>query len=125
MSPGENLVLTRQLFGWFNDRDIEALLQALDEEVHARTSVEGGAVLTGRAAVAAWWEDLARRQTDVEARPLEFEPRGSCVVVRGYLRQRTAAGLAESQTFWLYEFRGGKIVRAESHPSRTQALAAC
>jgi hypothetical protein len=60
---------------------------------------------------------------EFEVRPLEFEPRGDCVIVRGYLRHRSGRALAESQVFWLHEIHDGLITRMESHPTRASAIA--
>ena len=121
----ENLALARQIFHWFTDHDIDAVMAALALDVEARPSINGAPVLSGREAVAEWWRQLASADGELEVRPLEFESRGDCVLVRGYLRRRDGRTLAESQVYWLYEVRDGQIVRMESHPTRRSALAAC
>ncbi|HEX6714906.1 MAG TPA: nuclear transport factor 2 family protein [Thermoleophilaceae bacterium] len=120
-----NLALARQLFDWFTDHDIQSFMSVLAPDVEAHPSIAGAPVLTGREAVAEWWSRVASAGGEVEARPLDFEARGDCVVVRGYLRHRSGRTLAESQVYWLYEIRDGQIVRMESHPTRPAALAAC
>lgn len=125
MSPGQNLVLARQMLGWVRDRDIDSFGAVLDEDVLAFPAVGGGPALAGRRAVLEWWNGYAGADNEVEIRPLDYEPNGNCVIVRGYLRERSERGLSESQHFWLYEFAGGKVVRMESHSSRTLALASC
>ena len=121
----ENLALARQIFNWFTDRDIDAFASVLAPDVVAHPSINGAPVLRGRETVAQWWRELASSDGDVEARPLDFEAEGNCVIVRGYLRHRSGRTLAESQVYWLYEIRAGQIVRMESHPTRKAALAAC
>jgi hypothetical protein len=83
-----------------------------------------GAWLSGRGEVADWWHDVAR-DSEFEARPLEYEVAGRCIVVRGYLRRRSGRVLAESQMYWVCEINDGQVVRLESHPSRGLALTRC
>ena len=120
-----NLALARQVFSWFAEGDTDAFLAALHPDVKAHPSVGGGPVLVGRAAVSEWMAAGFMTHAEIEARPLDYEVQGDCVIVRGYLRHREGRTLAESQVFWVYEFRDGQIVRMESHQSRSAALAAC
>jgi len=122
---GDQLALARQIFGWFQQHDTDAFLSALHPDVHARPSISGGPDLHGREEVARWWSGFADDGGDLEARPLDFEQRGDCVLVRGYLRHRDGRTLAESQVFWLCEIRDGQVVRMGSYASRSAALAAC
>jgi len=118
------LALARQVFGWFEDGDMDAFLAVLHPDVKAHPSVDGGPVLEGREAVSRWMAGFMAH-AEMEARPLDYEVQGECVIVRGYLRHRDGRTLAESQVFWVYEFRDGQVVRMESHQSRSAALAAC
>src|SRR3954451_3423470 len=121
----ENLALARQIFNWFAERDTASFMAALAPDVEARPSIAGAPILSGRDAVAGWWSDFMSGEGDLEVRPLDFEARGACVVVRDYLRHRANRRLTESQVYWVYEIQAGQIVRMESHPSRSAALAAC
>jgi ketosteroid isomerase-like protein len=125
IETNENVALARKVFGWFADGDMDSLIAALSPDVRARPLLDGAPVLTGRDAVTRWWSEFASLGGDLELRPLEFEARGDCVVVRGYMRHRAGRTLAESQVHWLYEISDGRIVRMESHPSRKSALASC
>lgn len=100
-------------------------MSVLHVDAEAHPSIGGAPQLHGREEIARWWDQLDRLDGDIEVRPLDFEARGDCVIVRGYLRRRQGRALAESQVHWLYEFRDGLIVRMESHPTRQSALAAC
>jgi ketosteroid isomerase-like protein len=119
-----NVALARQIFDWFSQGDVDAFVSALAPDVEARPRIYDAPVLRGREAVAKWWSQLADLDGDLEVRPLSFEAHGDCVIVRGYLRQRSGRALAESQVFWLYEICAGQVTRMESHPSREAALAA-
>jgi ketosteroid isomerase-like protein len=120
----DNVVLARQLFGWFEDGDMDAFLAALHPEVEAQPTIDGGRVLRGRAAVAEWWRQFARSGHAVQARPLDFEVRGNHVIVRGYLWHRDGRAISESLVYWLCEIRDGLLVRSMAQPSRESALAA-
>ena len=119
-----NLALARRVFSLFQTEDFSAVVPLLHEDVQARPSINGAPALSGREAVEGWWNTFASVDAEFEVRPLEFEPRGDCVIVRGYLRHRAERRLAESQVFWLYEIHDGLITRMESHPTRASALAA-
>jgi ketosteroid isomerase-like protein len=121
----DNMALARRLFASFEQHDLDAFLGTLHPDIEAHPSIGGGPELHGRDAVADWLQQFASTGDELEARPLDFETAGDCVIVRGYLRMREGTTLAESQTFWLCEFRDGQIVRMESHASRTTALARC
>ena len=103
---------------------MDALFAILHPDVHFHPSVDGSPVLEGRDAVVEWWATFATQDSELEVRPLEFEPRGNCVLVRGYIRRREGRALIENQVFWLQGFRDGMIDRMESYPSRASALAA-
>jgi ketosteroid isomerase-like protein len=118
-----NLALARKVFSLFQTEDFGAVVPLLHEDVEARPSLDGAPVLRGREAVEGWWNQFASVDAEFEVRPLEFEPRGDCVIVRGYLRHRSGRTLAESQVFWLYEIHDGVITRMESHPTRASAIA--
>ena len=121
-----NLALARQVFDRFIEHDMESFVSMLHPDVEAHPQIDGAPLLHGREAVTSWWQDLIKaREGDIEVRPLEFETRGDCVIVRGYLRHREGRALSESQVHWLYEFRDGLIFRMESHPTRQSALASC
>jgi ketosteroid isomerase-like protein len=121
----QNVALARQIFNWFTDRDMDSFMSVLAPDVKARPSLDGAPVLEGRENVVRWWAEFASLDGDLEARPLDFEARGNCVVVRGYLRHRNGRTLAESQVYWLYEIEDGQVTRMESHPTRKSALASC
>jgi ketosteroid isomerase-like protein len=121
----DNLALARQAFDSFIEHDMDSFLSVLHPDVEAHPSIDGAPRLRGRDEIVRWWSQFRELDGEIEVRPLDFEPRGECVIVRGYLRRREGRALAESEVHWLYEFRSGLIVRMESHPTRQSALAAC
>jgi ketosteroid isomerase-like protein len=119
----DTLSVARRLFETFAKGGLETIAPMLHPDVSAHPGIDGAPTLEGRAAVVDWWADIARRGTELEARPLDFEVHGETVIVRGYLRHRDGRTLAENQVFWLFEVRDGLIARMESFPSRSAALA--
>lgn len=119
----DTLTVARRLFEVFVKSGLEAIAPMLHPDVNAHPGIDGAPTLVGRVAVLDWWADIARRGTEVEARPLDFEVHGETVIVRGYLRHRDGRTLAENQVFWLFEVREGLIARMESFASRNAALA--
>jgi ketosteroid isomerase-like protein len=123
VSNSEGIALLRHVFDWLNDHDVDAFLGALHPDCEARPSIAGDAVLRGRAEVRAWLDQFA--DGELEVRPLDFEERDGCILVRGYLRRRSGRTLAENEVYWLCEVRDGQVRRIDSHLSRRAALAAC
>lgn len=121
--PTDTLTVARRLFETFAKRGLEGVAPMLHADVRAHPGIDGAPTLEGRAAVMDWWADIARRGTEVEARPLDFEVNRQTVIVRGYLRHRDGRTLAENQVFWLFEIQEGLIMRMESFASRPAALA--
>jgi ketosteroid isomerase-like protein len=119
----ENLALARQLFDHIAAGNVDAMRALLHPDVHAAPTIGGASSLDGPAAVMDWWATLTGNGAEFEARPLDWEVQGSCVIVRGYMRHRENRILSERMTFWLCEIRDGQIVRMESHPSREAAVA--
>lgn len=121
----EKVALARRLFEAFDAGEMDAFFALLHPDVRSHPSIGGRPTIEGKDAAIAWWASIAGDPADIEARPLDFEVRGDCVIVRGYLRRREERTLAESQVFWLYEIRDDLVVRMESHPTRERAIAAC
>ena len=117
-------MLARQVFESFERGDMDAFFATLHPDVEAHPSLDGAPILMGKEAVAEWMAGFLTH-AELEVRPLDYELTGNCVIVRGYLRHRDGRTLAESQFFWVCEFRDGQIIRMESHPSRSAALASC
>jgi hypothetical protein len=124
-SQTESVTLARQVFGWFTEHDMDAFLSALHPDIQASPSIAGGCVLHGRDAVIRWLSELVDLGEEVELRPLDFEQRGDCVLVRGYVRHREGRALTENQVYWVCEIHHRQVVRVEAHRTRDAALAAC
>lgn len=119
----ENVALARRLLDAFATGDLDAARTLLHPAVQVIPSLDGGRQLEGVEAVTAWWRSLAANGANVEARPLDFEVSGDCVIVRGYMRHNEGRMLSERMVFWVYEIRDGQITRIESRPTREAALA--
>ncbi|MGZ5320893.1 MAG: nuclear transport factor 2 family protein [Solirubrobacterales bacterium] len=124
----ENVELTRRAFQAFNDRDLDAVLACLHDEVEAfprLAAVEGG--YRGHDGVRRWWAQLLRTFPDFHVEILEVRDLGGFMVVAA-LRLRGHG--AESDTpidaaVWhVNQFRDGKVIRWRVYTSESEALKA-
>jgi ketosteroid isomerase-like protein len=79
----ENVDLARAAFEAINRRDVDALLELMDDEVHAESrlvAVEGG--YNGRAGMRRWWIDLFGMFPDFAVELQELQDLGDVVLTR-------------------------------------------
>ena len=123
----ENVELTRRAFQAFNDRDLDAVLAGLHDEVEAfprLAAVEGG--YRGHDGVRRWWAQLLSTFPDFHAEILEVRDLGEFMVVALRLRGHGV----ESDTpvdvaVWhVNQFRDGKVIRWRVCTSESEALEA-
>jgi ketosteroid isomerase-like protein len=122
--PAETLAVARRVFDAVAEGGARAIADMLHPDVRVRPAIYGAPDLNGPEAVREWIAEVERSGQELEARPLDYELHGTCVIVRGYLRHHDGRTLAETQTFWLCEFQDGLITRLESYPSRRAAVTA-
>ena len=123
----ENVELTRRGVQAFNDRDLDALLALLDDDVEIipiLAAMEGG--FRGHDGVRRWWAGLIGSFPEIDIEVLEVRDLGD-VTVAGW---RVSGRGAESDTpfdatVWqVHQWRGGKCVRWHAYPSKLEALEA-
>ena len=122
----ENVELTRRGVQAFNDRDLDALLALLDDDVEIvpiLAAMEGG--YRGHDGVRRWWAGLIGGFPDIDVEVFEVRDLGDVTVAAW----RVADGRgAESETpfdasVWqVHEWRRGKCFRWRAFPSKSEAL---
>jgi ketosteroid isomerase-like protein len=123
----ENVELTRRAFQAFDDRDLDALLAMLDDDVEALpilAGMEGG--YRGHDGVRRWWASLLGTFPDFQAEVFEVEDRGDVTIATLRFRGHGAGSdVPLDATAWqIAEFRLGKCIRWRVYMSRAEALAA-
>ena len=123
----ENVELTRRAFQAFNDRDLDALLAGLHDEVEAYprlAAVEGG--YRGHDGIRRWWAQLLGTFPDFHVEVLEVRDLGESVL----LALRLSGRGAESDTpldaaVWhVNHFQDGQVIRWSVYTSESDALEA-
>ena len=123
----ENVELHRRGFEAFNERDLDALLAALDEDVDifpVLAAMEGG--YHGHDGVRRWWSGLIGGFPDISVEVLEVRDLGevtvSVVRVRGHGAESDTPFDA---TVWqVHRWRHGKCTRWDAYSSESEALEA-
>ena len=123
----ENVELTRRAFQAFNDRDLDALLAGLHDEVEAfphLAALEGE--YRGHDGVHRWWAQLLDAFRDFRVEILEVRDLGEFIVLALRLRGRGAqSDTPLDATVWhVNEFRDRKVIRWRVYTSETEALEA-
>lgn len=124
----ENVEVVERLYRAFNPRDIAGMLALLDPDVEwvPVLAVLQGGVYRGHEDFRRWVEDLDSDWESFEVFQDEMRDLGDRVLVFGRWRARGRASGAESEQpgTWLYDIKGGKIVRLQTFTNRTEALGA-
>jgi ketosteroid isomerase-like protein len=123
----ENVELARRAFQAFNDRDLDAVLAGLDEEVEAfprLAAVEGG--YRGHDGVRRWWAQLLDAFPDFHVEILEVRDLGDRMVLTLRLRGHGAGSDTPiDATHWqVTQLRDGKVIRWRVYTSESEALEA-
>jgi uncharacterized protein len=124
----ENLEIVRRAFEAFNRRDMTAFLDLLDPDVEwvPILAVLEGRVYRGHKDVQRWVEDLDPDWEFFEVYHEELRDLGDRVLIFGHWRARGRASGVESEQpgIWLYEMKGGKVVRMRTFTDRGEGLKA-
>jgi ketosteroid isomerase-like protein len=123
----ENVDLTRRAFEAFRDRDLDALLAMLDNDVEAfpiLAGMEGG--YRGHEGVRRWWAALLGTFPDFHAEIVEVHDRGDVTVA--VLRMRghgvESATPVDAVVWQVSRFRHGKCIAWRVYTSEREALEA-
>jgi ketosteroid isomerase-like protein len=123
MSEQENLRFVRELWEVTDEQGVEAALERTDPDVEWKPHPASGRVLTSEELLRFFREFQGEREF-LEAKPYSFRANGDLVLASGSFRLRGRDRLSEFQIHWVYEFEGGRLVRATSYGKRPEALEA-
>jgi ketosteroid isomerase-like protein len=123
----QNVKLTRRAFQAFNDRDLDALLVGLHDEVEAfprLAALEGG--YRGHDGVRRWWAHLLGAFRDFHVEILEVRDLGEFIVLALRLRGHGAESDTplDARVWHVNQFRDGKVIRWHVYSSESEALEA-
>jgi ketosteroid isomerase-like protein len=123
----ENVELTRRAFQAFNDRDLDAVLVGLHDDVKAfprLAAVEGG--YRGHEGIRRWWAQLLDAFPDFHVEILEVRDLGEFVVLALRLRGRGAESDTpiDAAVWHVNQFRDGKVIGWRVYTSERDALEA-
>ena len=121
----ENLELTRRAVQAFEDRDLDALLAVLDEEVQAfpiLAGMEGG--YHGHEGIRRWWDHLLGTFPDFRAEVVELSDIGESTIAVMRTRGHGAGSdtPVETTVWQVLRFRDGKCIRWRAYTSEREAL---
>ena len=119
--------LARRAFQAFNDRDLDAVLATLHDDVEAfprLAAVEGG--YRGHDGVRRWWAQLLDAFADFHVEILEVRDLGEFMVLALRLRGRGAGSdtPVDAAVWHVNQFRDGKVIRWRVYTSEGEALEA-
>jgi ketosteroid isomerase-like protein len=102
----------------YRSRGTEGIRELVDDDVEWLPYGAGGETLRGFDELAAY---LANRVQSIDASTYSYEPRGDAIIVSGHLRVRDGLAMTDVQLWWIYRFRGEKLVRFEAYANRAAA----
>ena len=123
----EHVEVVRRAYDAFNERDLDALLSLMDEDVESGSrlvEVEGG--FHGHDGVRAWWSSVMDNYPDIQIEVPEFRDLGDAVL-SGYRIRAHGAGSktpVEDRQWQVIRLREGRISSWQTYLSEAEALEA-
>ena len=123
----ENVDLTSRAFQAFDDRDLDALLAVLDEDVEAfpiLAGLDGG--YSGHDGVRRWWAGLLGTFPDFRTEIVELRDLGDSTIAVLHMRGHAAGSdtPVDARTWQVSDFRQGKCIGWRVYTSEREALEA-
>jgi ketosteroid isomerase-like protein len=123
----ENVDLTRRAFQAFHDRDLDALLAMLDDDVEAvpvLAAMEGD--YHGHDGIRRWWAGLLGTFPDFSAEILDLRDAGDLTIATLRVRGRGAESdtPVDTMVWHVSQFRNGKCIGWRVYTSESEALEA-
>ncbi len=120
--------LCRRAFAAFAARDVEAILEVMDEEVEflpvTANLTTGGIPYRGHEGMARYFEDVGRVWDELRVYPNDFRDMGETVVALGRIHGRGGGMIIDRPTGWVWRLRAGKIVFGRVYANQEEALRA-
>ena len=122
----ENVELARRAFEAFAERDVEALVELMHDDVEflpvTANLTTGGMPYRGHAGIASYLEDVGRVWKELRVFPSEFRHQGDAVVALGRIHARGGGMIIDRPTGWVWRMRAGKIISGRVYASQDEAL---
>jgi ketosteroid isomerase-like protein len=120
--------LARQIFEAFNQRDVDAGLELVTEDVEfvAPTGeiANEGEPYVGHAGMRKYYDDVARVWEELEVTPSEIREVDDAILALGRVYGRGEGGyIQDSPAQWVMRFRGDKVRSIRVFTNRTAAFA--
>ena len=123
---GTNADVVRRMFAAFADRDLDAMLAAIDPDVEflpvTANLTTGGLPYRGHAGIAQYMEDVAKVWPRLRLYPDEFRELDDAVVVLGRIVARGGGMILDRPTGWVIKLRESKIVWMRVYGTPQEAL---
>jgi ketosteroid isomerase-like protein len=116
----QNIEFVSELWSAVDERGLEAALQLTDPDVQWRFHRAEGRVLSSGELLDFLRAFQGERQL-VDATAYTIDDYGDLVLASGSFRLTGSQGMSEFQIHLVYRFSDGKLVRADSYPSRKEA----
>ena len=129
-SAEDQAEVVRRAFAAFTLRDIDSLLELMDEDVEflpvGTTSLVGQTdSYRGHDGIRTSVDDGARVWQERRVIPARYRMTGPYVLVLGSVYARDAEGnLTDIPTGWIWKLRGGKLIWGRAYTSRKEAVLA-
>jgi ketosteroid isomerase-like protein len=123
-----NVEVVRRMFAAFAERDLEAMLASMDEEVEflpvTANLTTGGVPYRGHEGIARYLDDVEEVWPQLRIYPEELRDLGESVVALGRVRARGGGMIIDQPTGWVFKMRAGRILRGRVYATKEEALEA-
>jgi ketosteroid isomerase-like protein len=125
----ENVEIVRRSLDAYAGGDLEEMLSYIDPEGELHSAIIGGAegkAYRGHDGIRRWFAETQESFDELKTELTEFRDLGDRVVGFGHVHARgRESGLEfDSATGWVFELRGGKVVKAQGFLNPADALEA-
>jgi anti-sigma B factor antagonist len=114
--------IVRALWDAYEAGGLDAMYEAAGDDVVWQPHLTPGRVYRTTTELRAALRDLESQGIRYDVRLRSLEDRGGTVLASGTLRVESGGEVEEREAYWTYHFRGGRLWRQSTHPSREDAL---